>query len=104
MRYEIVLAPEAIEDLRRLKANVRAEVQDAVERHLRHKPERTSKSRIKRLRGVSRPQYRLRVVDEVRVFYDVTGNAVEVLAVVPKSEANEWLERYGESDEESGSV
>ena len=25
------------------------------------------------------------------------------LAIVPKSEAGEWLERYGESDEESAS-
>ena len=104
MRYEIVLAPEAVEDLRSLKANVRAEVQDTVERHLRHRPAKISKSRIKRLRGLSRPQYRLRIGDNVRVFYDVSEDTVEVLAIVPKSEANQWLERYGESDEESGSV
>jgi len=104
MRYEILLAPEAIEDLQRLKANVRAEVQDAIERHLRHQPTETSKSRIKRLRGLSRPQFRLRVGDEIRVFYDVTEDTVEVLAVVPKPEAVQWLERYGESNEESGPV
>ena len=104
MRYEILLAPEVVEDLRSLKANVRAEVQDAIERHLRHQPAKTSKSRIKRLRGLSRPQYRLRIGDDIRVFYDVTEVAVEVLAIVPKSEANQWLERCGESDEESGSV
>ena len=104
MRYEILLAPEAVEDLQNLKANVRAEVPDAIERHLRHQPTKTSKSRIKRLRGLSRPQYRLRVGDDIRVFYDVTEATVEVLAVVPKPEADQWLERYGESDEESGSV
>ena len=49
MRYEIILAPEAVEDLRHLKANVRAEVKDAIERHLRHQPTKTSKARIKRL-------------------------------------------------------
>ena len=103
MRYEIVLAPEAVEDLGSLKASDRAQTQDAIERHLRHEPTKTSKTRIKRLRGLSRPQYRLRVGDEIRVFYDVTKDTVEVLAIVPKSEANEWLERYGESDEESGS-
>ena len=32
MQYEIVLAPEAVEDLQNLKANLRAEVQDAMER------------------------------------------------------------------------
>jgi len=31
-------------------------------------------------------EYRLRV-DEIRVFYDVTNDAVEILALVPKSEA-----------------
>jgi mRNA-degrading endonuclease RelE of RelBE toxin-antitoxin system len=103
MRYEIILAPEAAEDLRCLEANVRAQVRDAIERHLRHEPTKTSKARIKRVRGLSRPQYRLRVGDDVRVFYDMTENAVEILAVVPKSEANRWLERYGESDEESAS-
>ncbi|MCH8045486.1 MAG: type II toxin-antitoxin system RelE/ParE family toxin [Planctomycetes bacterium] len=104
MRYEILLAPEAVEDLQNLTANVRAEVQDAIERHLRHEPTKTSKSRIKRLRGLSHPQYRLRVGDDIRVFCDVTEATVEVLAVVPKLEADQWLERYGESDEESGTV
>jgi len=104
MRYEIILAPEAIEDLAHLKADLRAEVRDAVERHLRHEPARVGKSRIKRLRGVSRPQYRLRVGDQIRVFYDVTEKTVEVLAIVAKSEADQWLQRYGESNEASGSI
>lgn len=104
MRYEIILAPEAAEDMRSFAANVRAEVRDEIERHLRNQPTKTSKSRIKRLRGFSRPQFRLRVSDDIRVLYDVTVDTVEVLAIVSKSEAEEWLERYGESDEESGSV
>jgi mRNA-degrading endonuclease RelE of RelBE toxin-antitoxin system len=53
-----------------------------------------SKSRIKRLRGLSRPQYRLRI-GEVRVFYDVARNTVEVLAIVSKSEAESWLAQFG---------
>ena len=94
MRYEMILAPEAVEDLNALKAATKAAVQEALETHLRHEPTKVSKSRIKRLRGLSRPQYRLRV-DEVRVFYDVTGTDVEVLAIVAKSEAEQWLERFG---------
>jgi hypothetical protein len=35
-------------------------------------------------------------VGEVRVFYDVNEGTVEVLAIVPKSAAAEWLERVGE--------
>ena len=98
MRYEIVLAPEAVEDLNDLKAAVKAAVKNALETHLRHEPTKVSKSRIKRLRGVSRPEYRLRV-DEVRVFYDVAGTTVEVLAIVAKSEAEKWLEKFGKKAE-----
>jgi mRNA-degrading endonuclease RelE of RelBE toxin-antitoxin system len=95
MRFEIVLAPEAAQDLKRLNAHVRAEVKDALETHLRYEPTKVSKSRIMRLRGITRPQYRL-MVGKVRVFYDITGRVVEVLAVVPKSEAASWLEEMGE--------
>ncbi len=95
MAFAIVLAPEAVEDLRRLTANTRATVRTALETHLRQAPERTSRSRIKRLRGLLRPQYRLRV-GEVRVFYDVSGTTVEVLAIVAKSEAEAWLARFAD--------
>jgi len=95
MRYEIHFAPEAAQDLKRLKAHVRAEVKDALDKHLRHEPAKVSKSRIKRLRGLSHPQYRL-MVGEIRVFSDITGRVVEVLAIVPKSEAASWLEEMGE--------
>jgi mRNA-degrading endonuclease RelE of RelBE toxin-antitoxin system len=94
MRFAILLAPEAVEDLRRLKANERSAVKEALETHLRHEPTKTSRSRIKRLRGIARPEYRLRV-EEVRVFYDVSGSAVEVLAIVPKPEIESWLGQFG---------
>jgi len=77
-----------------LRAYERAAVCDALEAHLRHEPKRVSKARIKRLRGMHRPQYRLRVA-EIRVFYDVTESAVEVLAIVPKTQAMSWLESVG---------
>jgi mRNA-degrading endonuclease RelE of RelBE toxin-antitoxin system len=95
MRYKIVLAPEAVEDLNRLKANVRGEVKGGIERHLQHEPKKVSKSQIKRLKGIKRPQYRLRV-NEVRVFYDVLEDTIEVLAIVEKSAAKRWLERHGQ--------
>ena len=95
MRYEIFLAPQAAQDLKRLQARLRAEVKDALEKHLRHEPQKVSKSRIKRLRGLTRPQYRLRV-GEIRVFYDITEKVVEVLAIVTKAEAAPWLAEKGE--------
>jgi mRNA interferase RelE/StbE len=110
MPYDLILAPLAAEDLLRLKANIRTAVRDALERYLRHEPTKLSRSRIKRLRGLSHPQYRLRV-DDVRVFYDVTESTVEILAIVPKSQAEAWLSKAGvtkapegETDEESGPV
>ena len=96
MRYEIILAPEAANDLKRLTAHLRAEVRDALERHLRHEPAKTSRSRIKRLRGLSKAQYRLRV-GEIRVYYDVANCSVEVLAIITKSQAGAWLREAGET-------
>jgi mRNA interferase RelE/StbE len=94
MPFAIILAPEAVDDLKRLKANVRSDVRAAFEAHLRHEPKKVSRSRIKRLRGLRKPQYRLRV-GEVRIFYDVTEATVEVLAIVTKSEADSWLATFG---------
>jgi mRNA interferase RelE/StbE len=94
MAFEIILAPEAIRDLEKLRANLRAEVRDAIKRYLRNRPTRTSRARIKRLRGVSRPQFRLRVRD-VRVFYDVVDAEVHVLAIVAKGQAEDWLREVG---------
>jgi mRNA interferase RelE/StbE len=97
MRFEILLAPEAVEDLRGLRAHDRAEVRDAIEKHLRHEPEKESQSRIKRLKGLSSPRYRLRVGD-IRVFYDVTPPQVEVLAIVSKEGSQKWLNEQAEPE------
>ena len=94
MAFDIVLAPSAVRELQAVRADIRSRVRDAIERHLRHEPTKVSKSRIKRLRGLDRPQYRLRV-DETRVFYDVSKTAVEVLAIVSKARAQQWLEAKG---------
>jgi mRNA-degrading endonuclease RelE of RelBE toxin-antitoxin system len=94
MAFDIVLAPEAARVLRKLSGHERALVKDTIARHLRHEPRKVSKSRIKRLRGLSQPQYRLRVGD-IRVFYDVRETAVEVLAIVTKAQAEAWLGEKG---------
>ena len=80
-----------------MPSHLRARVRDGIERHLRREPQKLSKSRIKRLRGMSRPQFRLRI-DDVRVFYDVKGGTVEVLAVISKEQAEGWLEAEGTAD------
>ena len=96
MKYDIILSPEAVEDLTFLNAYQRAKIKNLIEVHLRHSPTRTSKSRVKRLRGLKHPQYRLRI-DDFRVFYDVEDDRVEVLAIILKSRASEWLGKEGDS-------
>lgn len=95
MPYEVVLGPDAAETYKALEARIRAEVRDAIEKHLRHEPTKTSKSRIKRLKGLSRPQYRLRAGD-IRVYYDVSERTVEVLGIVQKNKSELWLKKAGE--------
>ena len=95
MKFEIFFAPEAVQDFKRLSARERATVQSNIEKHLRYTSEKTSKVGIKRLQGVTRPQYRLRIGD-IRVFYDVTVQNVEILTIIPKSKAAEWLAEFGE--------
>jgi mRNA-degrading endonuclease RelE of RelBE toxin-antitoxin system len=96
MRFEIILAPQAAASLRSLPAFDRAAVRDGIETHLRHEPAKVSKSRIKRLRGLLQPQYRLRIND-FRVFYDITEEEVQVLAIVTKAEADAWLVAHGKT-------
>jgi mRNA-degrading endonuclease RelE of RelBE toxin-antitoxin system len=93
-KFRIIFAPEAHSEYRKLKAYCRSKVRDAIEKHLSHQPERVSKSRIKRLKGLEQPKYRLRV-DEIRIFYDVIGREVHVLAIVEKTQAMQWLDRKG---------
>jgi len=107
LRYHILFAPEAEEDILALRAHDRANVLEAIEAHLRYQPKRTSKSRIKRLEKMEWPHYRLRV-GGLRVFYDVSdaqeGGAVEILLVREKNEAMQWLAEHGrrQQDEASG--
>ena len=96
MRFEILLAPEAIGDFGALDAVQRSVVCKAIGLHLRHEPTKVSKSRSKRLRGIARPQFRLRI-DAIRVLYDVVGGEMHVLAIVPKPDAARWLEQFEEA-------
>jgi mRNA interferase RelE/StbE len=100
MTYKVTFAPEAWASYRAMSACTRSEVRDAVNRHLVHEPMKVTRSRIKRLRGTLKPQYRLRV-GEVRVFYDVRGTEVDVLGIVRKPDAEAWLSSQGVYDEES---
>jgi len=91
--YEIALKHSAIADLDALRKFDAAQIADAMEKHLRHDPTKESKSRIKRLRGLSSPDYRLRVGD-YRVFYavDKDGRRVDVLRIMHKDQTASYYE------------
>ena len=97
MKYRVVFAPEALADYRGLPAYFRASVRDAIDSHLSHQPEKLSKSRIKRLRGMAQPQFRLRI-GSIRVFYDVVDDEVHVLCIIEKARAGKWLEERGKKE------
>ena len=92
--YTIMLKPSAIADLDALRKYEATQIADAMERHLQHNPTKESKSRIKRLRGIGNPDYRLRVGD-YRIFYgvDEIARRVDVLRVMHK---NQTLRYYKE--------
>ena len=93
-KYRIVFDDDAISDLEGLRAYDRRAVVDDVQRLLASGPNRVSKSRIKRLRGLESPQYRLRV-GEFRVLYDVFDHEVLVLRVLEKAAVADYLLEMG---------
>ena len=92
MPFDIRFAPEALDDFKSLSRAIQSTVKAAMETHLRAQPEATSKSRIKRLRGLRQPRHRLRV-DQIRIFYDVDleDMSVDVLRILPKAKTMEYL-------------
>ena len=94
MAHEIVFTDTAKKHYRSLDGRWRSAVKKRIETHLRHEPAKLSKSRIKRLREQKHPEYRLRV-DDYRVFYDIDDLTVIIIAIVPKAEAQAWLEQHG---------
>ena len=95
MKYRVILSPQARADFHDLSAYDRASVRDAIDAHLQHRPTAQSRSRIKKLRGLRKPQYRMRVAT-LRVFYDVEDDKVLVHGIVEKTHATAWLAQRGE--------
>lgn len=87
--FRIVFRPEAIRRLKTMKRFYARVVLDAIERHLRDEPEKTSRTSIRRLRGHQEAVFRLRVED-YRIFYDVIEDRVEIVQILHKSEASSF--------------
>ena len=92
--YRIVFTENAVDDFNSLNARWRAIIRDSIRIFLTHEPTRQSRSRIRRLKDLRHPQFRLRV-GEIRVFYDVTETDVVIIAIMPKDKTIEWLKEQG---------
>ena len=68
-------------------------VADGIEKFLSLSPRKESRSRIKKLRGIADPDYRLRLGD-YRVFYnvDVVERRVNVLRILHKERTRKYYE------------
>ena len=96
MSCEIDVTNTAEADLDAIRPYYRRQVLDGMERHLRFLPMRESGSRIKRLRLLDSPGYRLRV-GEFRIFYDIDEavGVVTVLRVLSKDASLAYLDDLG---------
>jgi mRNA-degrading endonuclease RelE of RelBE toxin-antitoxin system len=92
--YSITLDPQALDDLNRIRVYDRRKIVHCIEQVLSANPTQVSRSRIKRLRDLDSPQFRLRV-NGFRVFYDVYEEGVYVLRVLPKDAVQGYLKEMG---------
>ena len=92
LKFEIEVTEEAERDLDDIRPYYRQQILDGLEAYLRHGPTQESRTRIKRLRLLDSPAYRLRLGD-FRVFYDVDEvlAAVTVLRVLSKEASLAYL-------------
>jgi mRNA-degrading endonuclease RelE of RelBE toxin-antitoxin system len=85
MAFDIDITAEAERDLAAIKPFYRSKILDDIEEQLQYTPTQVIRTRIKRLRLIESPAYRLRVGD-YRVYYDVDEVAqhVTVLRILSK--------------------
>ncbi len=90
-RFTLFLKPSAIKDLDRLRKYDAVSVADGIEKFLSYSPTKESRSRVKKLRGIADPDYRLRLGD-YRVFYnvDVVERRVKVLRILHKEQTRKY--------------
>lgn len=92
MRFEIEITAEAEADIDRIQPYYRKQILDNIETYLEYTPTQESGARIKRLRLLDSPAYRLRIGD-FRLFYDVDESAmlVSILRVLSKDMSLRYL-------------
>ena len=95
MVYKVEATTIAESDLDAIRPFDRAQILTTVEHILCYTPTQESRSRIKRLRMLDSPGYRLRVGD-YRVYYDVEPSTMTV-TILSKSASAAYLSQQGEN-------
>ena len=86
MRYAVRYSRAALTVLKQLRPYDRTAILSSIDRVLTANPTLESRARVKRLRQPAAAQYRLRV-GEFRVLYDVVGQTVDIVLILPKAAA-----------------
>jgi mRNA-degrading endonuclease RelE of RelBE toxin-antitoxin system len=100
--FIIELTYEAEKDLDGIRSFYRNQILDALDDSLQYTPTQVNRSRIKRLRGIDSPAYRLRV-GEHRVYYDVdlAGETVTILRILTKEESLRYLNEVADENNDN---
>ena len=94
MAFEIVFTATSTRHYKALDPRWRSAIKSCNEIHPRFEPALDSNGRITRLCEMEHPQYRLRIGGD-RVFYDIEDLDGVILAIVPKANADRWLDELG---------
>ncbi len=94
MNFKIEFTTRAIKDLKKLPKNVQKQI---LEESLRLETEPFQfKRKIKKIRGINFPCYRLRVDSQsnsYRLFYGIDEDIVYILRVISKKDADKIIQR-----------
>ena len=99
MEFHVQFTTRAIKDLKKLSQNVQKEIlKEAI--RLEADPFQF-KNKVKKIRGINFPCYRLRIdfeSDSYRLFYGIDENVVYVLRIVSKKYADKIIKRIHNID------
>ena len=99
MEFDVEFTTRAVKDLKKLPKNVQRQI---LKESIRLETEPLQfKNKIKKIRGINFPCYRLRIdiqSDSYRLFYGIDESIIYVLRVVSKKDADKIINRIRRID------
>jgi len=99
MEFHVEFTTRAVKDLKKLPKNVQKQI---LKESLRLESEPFQfKNKIKKIRGINFPCYRLKIdfqSDSYRLFYGIDNNIVYVLRIISKKDADKIIGRIRNLD------